>query len=360
MTTRGTLRIYLGYAAGVGKTFAMLGEGMRRRERGTDVVVGFVETHGRPKTRERLGDLEVIPRRTIEYRGSRFEEMDVDAILAQSARDRADRRAGAHERPGLAQREAMAGRRGAARGRDRRHLHRERPAPGVVERRRRADHRREATRDDPGRGGASGGSGGAGRHDAVRAPSAHGPRQHLSGGEDRRRPGELLPRGKPGRAPRVRAAVDGRPRGRGGPGLHAGPRDRGSMGDARTDPGRRLRSRRGRSPDPPSRSHGHSPRRRAARRPRDPRGGPRRRPGAGRDAEARRDGRRGVQRGGRPQHAGGAARLRACGERHAGRAGRQQPATLPAVAAAIRDQPCDPGLRSDRRPRDLDVRDAAA
>ncbi len=67
---RGTLRIYLGYAAGVGKTFAMLGEGMRRRERGTDVVVGFVETHGREKTRERLGDLEVTPRLTIEYRGS--------------------------------------------------------------------------------------------------------------------------------------------------------------------------------------------------------------------------------------------------------------------------------------------------
>ena len=84
MTTRGSLRIYLGYAAGVGKTFAMLGEGVRRRERGTDVVVGFVETHGRPKTRERLGGLEVIPRRSIEYRSSRFEEMDVDAILARA------------------------------------------------------------------------------------------------------------------------------------------------------------------------------------------------------------------------------------------------------------------------------------
>jgi two-component system, OmpR family, sensor histidine kinase KdpD len=84
MTTRGTLRIYLGYAAGVGKTFAMLGEGLRRRERGTDVVVGFVETHGRPKTRERLGDLEVTPRRSIEYRGTHFEEMNVDAILARA------------------------------------------------------------------------------------------------------------------------------------------------------------------------------------------------------------------------------------------------------------------------------------
>jgi two-component system sensor histidine kinase KdpD len=80
---RGTLRIYLGAAPGVGKTFAMLGEGRRRGERGTDVVVGLVETHGRAKTAEGIGDLEVVPRRTIEYRGSTFEEMDVEAILAR-------------------------------------------------------------------------------------------------------------------------------------------------------------------------------------------------------------------------------------------------------------------------------------
>ncbi len=80
---RGTLRIYLGAAPGVGKTFAMLGEGRRRAERGTDVVVGYVETHGRPKTAEQIGDLEIVPRRTIDYRGSTFEEMDVDAILAR-------------------------------------------------------------------------------------------------------------------------------------------------------------------------------------------------------------------------------------------------------------------------------------
>ena len=63
---RGTLRIYLGAAPGVGKTFAMLNEGWRRAERGTDVVVGIVETHGRPKTIEQLGDLEIVPRRTVE------------------------------------------------------------------------------------------------------------------------------------------------------------------------------------------------------------------------------------------------------------------------------------------------------
>jgi two-component system sensor histidine kinase KdpD len=78
---RGTLRIYLGAAPGVGKTFAMLGEGRRRRERGTDVVVGFMESHGRARTAEQLGDLEVIPRVRLEYRGAAFEEMDVDAVL---------------------------------------------------------------------------------------------------------------------------------------------------------------------------------------------------------------------------------------------------------------------------------------
>jgi two-component system sensor histidine kinase KdpD len=81
--SRGELRIYIGAAPGVGKTFAMLNEGRRRRSRGTDVVVAYVETHGRPQTEAQLGDLEVIPRRKIEYRGQMFEEMDLDAVLAR-------------------------------------------------------------------------------------------------------------------------------------------------------------------------------------------------------------------------------------------------------------------------------------
>jgi two-component system sensor histidine kinase KdpD len=82
--SRGVLRVYLGAAPGVGKTFAMLDEGRRRHERGTaDVVVGLVETHNRPKTIAQINALEVIPRRVIEYRGQSFEEMDVDAILAR-------------------------------------------------------------------------------------------------------------------------------------------------------------------------------------------------------------------------------------------------------------------------------------
>ena len=80
---RGSLRIYLGAAPGVGKTYAMLNEGRRRRERGEDVVVGLVETHGRRPTAEQVGDLEVIPRKAVEYRGTTLEELDVDAVLAR-------------------------------------------------------------------------------------------------------------------------------------------------------------------------------------------------------------------------------------------------------------------------------------
>src|SRR5580704_10905648 len=79
----GKLRIYLGNAAGVGKTFAMLGEGHRRAERGTDVVVGFVETHGRKHTADLVAGLEVIPRARIRYRDTVFEEMDLGAVLAR-------------------------------------------------------------------------------------------------------------------------------------------------------------------------------------------------------------------------------------------------------------------------------------
>jgi len=75
------LRIYLGYAPGVGKTYAMLNEGRRRKERGTDVVIALVETYERPLTMAAIGDLEVVPRRKIEYRGVMVEEMDVEAVL---------------------------------------------------------------------------------------------------------------------------------------------------------------------------------------------------------------------------------------------------------------------------------------
>lgn len=77
------LRVYLGYAPGVGKTYAMLHEGQRRKVRGTDVVIGYVETYDRPLTMEAIGDLEIVPRKQIPYKGVVVDEMDVDAILAR-------------------------------------------------------------------------------------------------------------------------------------------------------------------------------------------------------------------------------------------------------------------------------------
>ncbi len=81
---RGVLRVYLGSAPGVGKTYRMLDEGWRRRQRGTDVVIGYVETHDRPLTQAQQRDLEVVPRITRDYRGARFEEMDLAAVLLRN------------------------------------------------------------------------------------------------------------------------------------------------------------------------------------------------------------------------------------------------------------------------------------
>ena len=81
--TSGTFKLFLGYAPGVGKTYAMLSEGVRRRSRGEDVLIGLVETHGRKAITELAQKLETVPRRKIEYKGTSFEEMDVDAIIAK-------------------------------------------------------------------------------------------------------------------------------------------------------------------------------------------------------------------------------------------------------------------------------------
>ncbi len=79
----GVFKLFLGYAPGVGKTYSMLSEAIRRQSRGEDVVIGVVETHGRAATKELAGRLETVPRRKLDYKGTIFEEMDVDAILAR-------------------------------------------------------------------------------------------------------------------------------------------------------------------------------------------------------------------------------------------------------------------------------------
>ncbi len=80
---QGILKLFLGYAPGVGKTYNMLSEGIRRKSRGEDVVIGVVETHGRKGVVELVSKLETVPRRVMEYKGAAFEEMDLDAVLAR-------------------------------------------------------------------------------------------------------------------------------------------------------------------------------------------------------------------------------------------------------------------------------------
>ena len=81
---RGALRIYLGASPGVGKTYRMLAEGVRRKDRGTDVVIGVVVTHGRTQTADQIRDLTIIPPKELSYRGSTFLEMDLDAVIARA------------------------------------------------------------------------------------------------------------------------------------------------------------------------------------------------------------------------------------------------------------------------------------
>jgi two-component system sensor histidine kinase KdpD len=83
MNTCGKLKIYLGYAAGVGKTYEMLEEAQNLKARGVDVVIGYFEPHGRKDTIAKTQGLEMVPRKLVEYRGSAFEEMDTDAIVAR-------------------------------------------------------------------------------------------------------------------------------------------------------------------------------------------------------------------------------------------------------------------------------------
>lgn len=79
----GVFKLFLGYAPGVGKTYAMLSEAIRRVSRGEDVVIGVIETHGRKGTQELASRIEQVPRKQLDYKGTLFEEMDVDAILAR-------------------------------------------------------------------------------------------------------------------------------------------------------------------------------------------------------------------------------------------------------------------------------------
>ena len=108
---RGRLKIFIGMAAGVGKTYRMLQEGHAEQEAGRDVAIGYMEPHKRPETSALAEGLETVPRRRVAYRDAELEEMDLPALLAPRARAGADRRAGPHQRAGARAREALRGRR---------------------------------------------------------------------------------------------------------------------------------------------------------------------------------------------------------------------------------------------------------
>ena len=107
---RARLRIYIGAAPGVGKTYSMIEDAHAFRREGVDVVVGFVETHGRAETEAKLADLEIVPRRRVDYRGVVLEEMDVERDSRAQAAALRRGRARPHQRAGQPAREALSGR----------------------------------------------------------------------------------------------------------------------------------------------------------------------------------------------------------------------------------------------------------
>ena len=352
MGTRGELRIYLGAAPGVGKTYAMLGEAHRRAARGTDVVVGLVETHNRAKTAALLEGLEVLPRRTVGLPRCRADGAGRRRRARPGPAGRAGRRARAHERPRVAARQALAGHRRPARRRDHGAHDGEHPAPGVAQRRDRADHRRAPAGDRPGRAGAPRPAGGARRHHPRGAAAPHGPRQRLRPGEGRRGNGQLLPAAQPHRAAGDGTALARRP-GRGRPGAAPGrPAGHRHLGDPRAGRRRADRGTGERDGAAPGRPHRRTDRvGGAVRRARAARRRPRRRPGGGarRAAPAHRGRRRLLPHRRLGPRADGPARLRPRGRRDPAR--HRDLAAVPPRPAPGREHrgAGRPGLRAHRR-----------
>ena len=150
--TEGILKLFLGYAPGVGKTFSMLSEAIRRRSRGEDVVIGVVETHGRKGIAELASQLEQVPRRKIEYKGTIFEEMDPDAIKARNPRVVLVDELAHTNIPGQQTPQAVRRRAGPCRGENGSTFHRQRAAPRKHRPHRRRDHRNQDPRNRAGLG----------------------------------------------------------------------------------------------------------------------------------------------------------------------------------------------------------------
>ncbi len=210
---RGELRIYLGAAPGVGKTYAMLGEAHRRLERGTDLVAAVVETHGRQKTAELLEGIEHHPAPLHRLSGRQLPRTRRAGRPGAPPAGGPRRRTRPHQHTGQQKPKAVAGRRGAARRRHHGDLHRQHPAPGKPQRRRRPDHRHRTEGDDPGLHRAGGRAGRARRHHAGGAAPQAIPRQRLRPGKNRCGAVQLLSPRKSHRTKGIGAAVAGRPGG---------------------------------------------------------------------------------------------------------------------------------------------------
>ena len=233
---RGKLKVFFGAAAGVGKTYAMLEAAREQRADGVDVVVGYIETHGRAETDALLAGLELLPRRPLDYRGTTLPEFDLDGALRRRPHHHPGRRARPHQCAGLPARQALAGRGRAAGRRHRRLHHRQRPARREPERRGGQDHRRRHARDRARLGVRAGRRGRADRSAARRSAAALPRRQGLPPGSGPGGAGQLLPQGQPDRPARAGAAPHRRAGGRADARLPARARDRSHLADGRAHP----------------------------------------------------------------------------------------------------------------------------
>ena len=242
---------------GVGKTVAMLDEGRRRLDRGTDVVVAPSSRPTAARTRPGCSTgCPVVARRTVTHRGASFTELDLEAVLERRPAVALVDELAHTNVPGSGPHEqALAGHPRAARRRYRRDHHGERPAPRVAQRRRHRHHRGAAARDGARRRGAGRGAGRARRHGARGAAPTDGARQRLPARTHRRRAGQLLPCRQPDRPPRAGAALAGRLR-RGGPAALPRPaRHHRHLGDQGARRRRADRWARGRHTRPPGLAH---------------------------------------------------------------------------------------------------------
>ncbi len=176
---RGHHKVFLGMAAGVGKTYRALQELRAEYEAGRDAVIGYLEPHARADTEAQAEGLPRLARRRVTYKDVTLEELDAAGADRPAPRGRADRRAGAHQRSRRRARQALRGRPGRAGGRDRRVLHRQRPAPRVAQRPGGRGDRRARARDAARPGPLGGRRGRARRHHAAGADRAAARRQGL-------------------------------------------------------------------------------------------------------------------------------------------------------------------------------------